>query len=163
MNRPIAVVAGAGGALGHAVVVNLVGRGYALVAVDRDGDKLGELPDGVRREVVDATDPAAVTPLIDRIGRDLGPPDVLVNTLGVFLPGPAVTTTPDQLQTLMDVNLGAALWLSQAVAAPMSKRGAGAIVHVSARPGLDPTAGMAAYAVSKAALVHLTRVLDDEL
>jgi NAD(P)-dependent dehydrogenase (short-subunit alcohol dehydrogenase family) len=163
MNRPIAVVAGAGGALGHAVVVNLVGRGYALVAVDRDGDKLGELPDGVRREVVDATDPAAVTPLIDRIGRDFGPPDVLVNTLGVFLPGPAVTTTPDQLQTLMDVNLGAALWLSQAVAAPMSKRGAGAIVHVSARPGLDPTAGMAAYAVSKAALVHLTRVLDAEL
>jgi len=36
-------------------------------------------------------------------------------------------------------------------------------VHVAARPGLEPTAGMAAYAVSKAALVHLTRVLDLEL
>jgi NAD(P)-dependent dehydrogenase (short-subunit alcohol dehydrogenase family) len=36
-------------------------------------------------------------------------------------------------------------------------------VHVAARPGLEPAAGMAAYAVSKAALVHLTRVLDLEL
>jgi NAD(P)-dependent dehydrogenase (short-subunit alcohol dehydrogenase family) len=36
-------------------------------------------------------------------------------------------------------------------------------VHVAARPGLEPTAGMATAAVSKAALVHLTRVLDLEL
>ena len=36
-------------------------------------------------------------------------------------------------------------------------------MHVAARPGLEPMAGMAAYGVSKAALVHLTRVLDLEL
>jgi NAD(P)-dependent dehydrogenase (short-subunit alcohol dehydrogenase family) len=45
----------------------------------------------------------------------------------------------------------------------MRERGSGAIVHVAARPGLEPTAGMATYSVSKAALVHLTRVLDLEL
>ena len=45
----------------------------------------------------------------------------------------------------------------------MRERGSGAIVHVAARPGIEPTAGMAAYSVSKAALVHLTRVLDLEL
>ena len=39
----------------------------------------------------------------------------------------------------------------------------GSIVHVAARPGLEPTAGMATSAVSKAALVYLTRVLDLEL
>jgi NAD(P)-dependent dehydrogenase (short-subunit alcohol dehydrogenase family) len=42
-------------------------------------------------------------------------------------------------------------------------RGSGPIAHVASRPGLEPTAGMAASAVSKAALVHLTRVLDLEL
>jgi NAD(P)-dependent dehydrogenase (short-subunit alcohol dehydrogenase family) len=36
-------------------------------------------------------------------------------------------------------------------------------VHVSARPGVEPLPGMAAYAASKAALVHLTRLLDREL
>jgi NAD(P)-dependent dehydrogenase (short-subunit alcohol dehydrogenase family) len=57
----------------------------------------------------------------------------------------------------------AALWLTQAVVPYLRERGAGAIVHVAARPGLEPAAGMAAYAVSKAALAHLTRVLDLEL
>lgn len=59
--------------------------------------------------------------------------------------------------------MGPALWLTQAVAPYLRDRGSGSIVHVAARPGLEPTAGMAAYAVSKAALVHLTRVLDLEL
>jgi len=45
----------------------------------------------------------------------------------------------------------------------MRERGSGAVVHVAARPGLEPTAGMATYGVSKAALIHLTRVLDLEL
>jgi NAD(P)-dependent dehydrogenase (short-subunit alcohol dehydrogenase family) len=64
---------------------------------------------------------------------------------------------------MIDVNLGPALWLSQAVAPHMQQRGSGAIVHVAARPGVEPTGGMAAYSTSKAALVQLTRILDVEL
>ena len=63
----------------------------------------------------------------------------------------------------MDVNLGATLWLTQAVAPHMEERGSGVIVHIAARPGIEPTAGYAAYGVSKAALVHLVRTLDAEL
>jgi len=59
---------------------------------------------------------------------------------------------------MVDVNAGTALWLTQAVAPHMRQRGSGAIVHVAARQGLEPTAGMATYGVSKAALVHLTRL-----
>jgi hypothetical protein len=88
---------------------------------------------------------------------------VLVNTIGTFHPGEALTATPEDLRLMLDVNLGAALWLTQAVAPYMRGRGSGAIVHVSARPGSEPTAGMAAYSVSKAALNHLVRVLDLEL
>ena len=43
------------------------------------------------------------------------------------------------------------------------QRGKGSIVHVSARPAADPTAGLAAYSLSKAALSHLVRILDLEL
>jgi NAD(P)-dependent dehydrogenase (short-subunit alcohol dehydrogenase family) len=163
MSPPVAIVAGAGGELGRAVVVRLVSAGYAVAAVDRDGEKLGELPEGVHREVADATDPATVVPVVDRIVSEVGAPDVLVNTLGVFLPGQAVDTGPDQLRTMLDVNLGAALWLTQAVTPHMTRRGSGAILHVSARPGIDPTYGMAAYGASKAALIQLTRALDLEL
>jgi NAD(P)-dependent dehydrogenase (short-subunit alcohol dehydrogenase family) len=74
-----------------------------------------------------------------------------------------LATTPDTLRLMIDVNLGPALWLSQAVAPHMQQQGSGVIVHVAARPGIEPTGGMAAYGASKAALVHLTRILDVEL
>ena len=163
MSDHVAIVAGAGGALGHATTTGLAASGLTVVAVDRNEHALRELPDGVRPEVADTTDPAAVKSLIDRIAGEVGPPEVLVNTIGTFRPGDALTTTPETLRLMIDVNLGPALWLSQALAPHMQQRGSGAIVHVTARPGIEPSGGMAAYGVSKAALVHLTRILDIEL
>jgi len=159
----VVVVVGAGGGLGHATALKLASQGMRVVAVDRNELNLEGLPEGIVREVVDATDPDSVTPMIERIAHDVGTPDVLVNTLGAFEMGDAMTTTPELLRRMMDVNLGAALWLSQAVAPFMQRSGSGAIVHVTSRPGVEPAAGMAAYSVSKASLVHLIRVLDLEL
>jgi NAD(P)-dependent dehydrogenase (short-subunit alcohol dehydrogenase family) len=159
----VAVVAGAGGPLGRATAAALVSGGLTVVAVDRNEHGLRELPDMVHREVADTTDPAVAPRLIDRIAEEVGPPDVLVNTIGAFHPGDALTTTPETLRLMIDVNLATALWLSRAVAPHMQQQGSGVIVHVSARPGIEPTGGMAAYSLSKAALVHLTRILDVEL
>jgi NAD(P)-dependent dehydrogenase (short-subunit alcohol dehydrogenase family) len=143
--------------------VALSAAGLTVVAVDRNERGLADLPGDIRREVADATDPAAAKRLIDRIASETGPPDVLVNTIGAFRLGDAASTTPETLQLMFDVNLGPALWLSQAVAPHMRQQGSGVIVHVTARPGIEPAGGMAAYSVSKAALVHLTRILDIEL
>jgi NAD(P)-dependent dehydrogenase (short-subunit alcohol dehydrogenase family) len=159
----IAVVVGGGGELGRATAVKLANQGMTVVAVDRNMSGLEALPEGIARELADATDPEAVVPMIERIVHNIGVPDVLVNTIGAFEPADAMTTTPDQFRLMIDVNLAPALWLSQAVAPYMQTKGSGAIVHISSRPGLEPTAGLVAYSVSKAALVHLTRVLDMEL
>jgi NAD(P)-dependent dehydrogenase (short-subunit alcohol dehydrogenase family) len=163
MSARLAVVAGAGGALGHATAVTLAAAGFTVVAVDRNEQGLGDLPDDIRREVADATDPAAATRLIEKIAGEAGPPDVLVNTIGAFRPGDVLTTTPETLRLMIEVNLGPALWLSQAVAPHMRQQGSGVIVHVAARQGIEPAGGMAAYSASKAALVQLTRILDIEL
>jgi NAD(P)-dependent dehydrogenase (short-subunit alcohol dehydrogenase family) len=163
MGAHVAIVAGAGGALGHATTATLAASGLTVVAADRNEHALRDLPGGVHPEVADTTDPAAVKGLVDRIAGEVGPPDVLVNTIGTFRPADALTTTPETLRLMIDVNLGPALWLSQAVAPYMQQQGSGAIVHVTARPGIEPTGGMAAYSISKAALVHLTRILDIEL
>ena len=163
MNAKVAIVAGAGSGLGHTTAVTLAAEGLTVVAVDRNERGLGDLPDDIRREVADATDPAVATPLIDRIASEVGPPDVLVNTIGTFRLGDVLTTTPEMLRLMIDVNLGPALWLSQAVAPHMRQQGSGVIVHMAARPGIEPSGGMAAYSVSKAALVYLTRILDLEL
>ena len=163
MSAQVAIVAGAGGALGRATAMTLAAGGRSVVAVNRNERGLEELPGSVRREIADTTDPAVVAKLIDRIAAEAGPPAVLVNTIGAFRLGDALTTTPEMLHLMMDVNLGPALWLSQAVAPHMQQQGSGAIVHVTARPAIEPASGMAAYSVSKAALVHLTRTLDIEL
>ena len=162
MSERVAIVVGAG-ELGRATAISLTGAGFTVVAVDRTLKALDELPEGVKREAGDATDPALAKSVIDRIASEVGPPEVLVNTIGAFRLGEAVATTPEDLRVMMDVNLGAALWLSQAVEPYMRERGGGSIVHVSARPATDPTAGMAAYSLSKAALSHLVRILDLEL
>ncbi len=163
MSAKVAIVAGAGGPLGRATAVTLAAGGLTVVAVDRSERGLGDLPDGIRREVADATDPAVARQLIDRIAGEIGVPDVLVNTIGAFRLGDALTTTPETLRFMIDVNLGPALWLSQAVAPHMQRQGSGVIVHVTARPGVEPSGGMAAYSLSKAALAYLTRILDIEL
>jgi hypothetical protein len=53
-----------------------------------------EPPDEVHRGVADATDAAAPGPLVDRIATDVGPPDILVNTIGGYELGDALTVTP---------------------------------------------------------------------
>lgn len=162
-NGRLAIVAGAGGELGRATATTLADRGFTVVGIDRSETGLKELPDGIDRKVADATDPAAARGVVDAIAEEVGPPDVLVNTIGGFVVGDALSTSPEALRSMLDVNLGPALWLTQAVAPYMQQRGSGAIVNVAGRPGVDPTAGLAGYSVSKAALVHLTRVLDVEL
>ena len=57
MSAHVAVVAGAGGALGQATAVTLAAGGLTVVAVDRNERGLSQLPDKVRREVADTTDP----------------------------------------------------------------------------------------------------------
>jgi NAD(P)-dependent dehydrogenase (short-subunit alcohol dehydrogenase family) len=162
MSERVAIVAGAGGELGRATAEKLAAAGFTVAGVDRNQEALKELPDGIRREAADPADPAAARSVVDRIAAAVGP-QVLVNTIGTYRLGEALTATPEDLRLMINVNVGAALWLTQAVVPYLRDRGSGSVVHVVVRPGLEPTAGMAAYAVSKAALVHLTRVLDLEL
>lgn len=163
MTDRVALVVGAGGPLGRTTAVKLAAEGFSVVGVDRNKDGLAELPGHIRRFEGDVTDAAGPQALIDGIVAEVGTPEVLVNTIGTFLLGDALSVTPDQFRLMMDVNAGTALWLTQAVAPYMQRRGSGSIVHVSARPASEPTSGMAAYSLSKAALSHLVRILDLEL
>jgi NAD(P)-dependent dehydrogenase (short-subunit alcohol dehydrogenase family) len=163
MSTRIAIVAGAGTGLGQATALALHAAGLTVVAVDRNEAGLRQLPDEISRQVADATNPTVPGPLVERIAAEVGAPDILVNTIGAYELGDSLTVTPEGLRQLVDVNLGAALWLTQAVAPHMEQKGSGVIVHIAARPGIEPTAGSAAYGVTKAALVHLVRTLDVEL
>jgi NADP-dependent 3-hydroxy acid dehydrogenase YdfG len=74
MGAQVAIVAGAGGALGHATTATLAASGLTVVAVDRNERALRELPDGARPEVADTTDPTAVKASSTGSPARLGPP-----------------------------------------------------------------------------------------
>src|SRR5260370_4661943 len=143
MSERVAIVVGAGGELGRATAEKLAAAGFTVVGVDRSEEGLKDLPDGIRREAADPTDPAAARARVNRIAAEVGPPEVLVNTIGTYHLGAALTATPEDLRLMIEVNVGAALWLSQAVGPYLRERGSGSMRHVAAPPGLGPVAGMA--------------------
>ncbi|MFE3262086.1 SDR family NAD(P)-dependent oxidoreductase [Nocardia sp. NPDC059091] len=163
MTEHVALVVGAGGPLGRVVAEKLVALGYRVAGADRNAQGLEALPAQVVRIVGDAADPEAAQQIVDTAVSEVGVPSVLVNTIGMYGMGDALSTKPDQLRQMMDVNLGPALWLTQAVAPHMQSAGGGSIAFVSSRFGTDPEAGVAAYSLSKAALNHLVVVLNHEL
>jgi NADP-dependent 3-hydroxy acid dehydrogenase YdfG len=106
----------------------LADAGFTVVGIDRNEDGLKQLPEGIRYEVGDPTDPVVARSLVDRIAVEVGPPAALVNTIGTYHLGGVLDATPEDLRLMIDVNAGTALWLTQAVAPYMRDRGSGAVV-----------------------------------
>ena len=67
MSEHVAIMAGAGGELGPATAEKLPAAGFTMVRVDRNEEALKELPDSIRREVANPTDPAAARSVVNRI------------------------------------------------------------------------------------------------
>ncbi|WP_035856474.1 2,3-dihydro-2,3-dihydroxybenzoate dehydrogenase [Cryptosporangium arvum] len=150
----VALVTGAAGGIGAAVVTALTAEGCRVVPADL------QAPAAV---TLDVRDPAAVDRAVDRIEARVGAIDVLVNVAGVLATGPAVDLGDDEWARVFDVNAGGVFRVSRAVARRMVPRRRGAIVTVASNAAGVPRSGMAAYAASKAAAAHFTRCLGLEL
>ncbi|SFB98246.1 2,3-dihydro-2,3-dihydroxybenzoate dehydrogenase [Streptomyces aidingensis] len=170
MNSRIAVVTGAAGGIGTAVVEVLGRRGLTVVAVDREAGQLAETAeklaaDGLSVEpaaadVTSADDAERV--IADTEGR-LGPVEYLVNAAGLLRPGGVEGYDPADWASTFEVNAKGVFLMSQAAVRRMLPRRRGAIVTVASNAAGVPRAGMAAYAASKAAAVMFTKSLGLEV
>ncbi len=158
------LVAGATGAIGGLVARELAARGARLALSGRDGDALdalaGELGDAVV-VVADLTAEGEPERVIAAAVAGLGGLDAVVNAIGVVAFGPAREVTDATLRALVEVNLLAPARLTRAAAAALER--GGVIVNLSAIVADMPTAGMAAYSASKAALTAFDRATAREL
>ncbi|MFI6323208.1 2,3-dihydro-2,3-dihydroxybenzoate dehydrogenase [Nonomuraea sp. NPDC050556] len=157
----VALVSGATGGIGAAVVAALASAGAKVAACD-----LREpAPDGpgVQPYVVDVADGAAVRKVVDRVEREVGPIDICVNVAGILRPGGVLDYADDDWERTLAVNAGGVFHLSRHVAAAMAPRRRGAIVTVASNAARVPRAGLAAYAASKAAAQMFTQCLGLEL
>jgi gluconate 5-dehydrogenase len=108
---------------------------------------------------VDVTEHAAVRRAVRAILKRFGRIDVLINNAGVWGGDEAVKLTRPVWERVVETDLTAVFFVSQAVAPSMMKRGYGKIINVSSTSGVLALAHGAAYGSAKAALLHLTRIL----
>jgi 2,3-dihydro-2,3-dihydroxybenzoate dehydrogenase len=150
-----ALVTGAAGGIGRAVVADLAARGYTVAALDRT---ITSAPhDRVLPLTADVADPAAVDAAVERAEDELGPVTALVCAAGVLRTGPVLETSDDDWRACLDVNATGVFATCRAVGRRMVGRGAGSVVTVASNAAGVPRAHMASYAASKAAATAFTR------
>jgi NAD(P)-dependent dehydrogenase (short-subunit alcohol dehydrogenase family) len=169
----IALVTGAGGALGGEVARTLNARGYGLVLMDlaRSRDRLEQLAASLGGACVIAGDlgtPSLWTEAMSRMERELGgAPAIAALIAGGWRGGkPLYEEDSDEVwRAMMDSNLETVHRSLRALLPPMVARKSGAIVAMGSRAAVDPgsSARAAAYAASKAATVALVQAVAAEV
>jgi len=113
--------------------------------------------------ILDVTDEAKIQPTVDRVEREVGPIDVLVNNAGYGHEGTFEESTLDDLRRQFDVNVFGAVAVTKAVLPNMRKRRAGRIVNITSMGGLITLPGLSFYHGSKFALEGLSEALGKEV
>lgn len=171
LDGKVALVTGAFGGLGRDFARMLARAGASVALAGRrldDGRAIARTmaDDGMHVVAVgmDVTDRASVDAAIDEAAASLGVVDVLVNNAGVAVTRPFLDLTERDWASVLDVNLDGAWRVAQAVARRLKDADRpGAIVNVASVLADRVAAQVAPYAVSKAALVQLTKAMALEL
>lgn len=169
----VALISGAGGAIGGAIADVFARSGGAKVALaDLPGNRrhhdLAEQLRGDGFEAIavdgDITQEAEVTTLVERVVSDLGPVDVLVNNAGIANNTPFWETTFDDWQRGLRVHLDGTYLLTRAVVDSMRERQRGSIIQMSSIAAQQgASTGDAAYSTAKAGLQGFTKTLAQTL
>ncbi len=171
MEGKIALVTGAAGGIGEAIVRALASRGVRVAAVDRDADRLRDVAKSVEGEggarvepfPADVTASADVEALVDDVEALVGPLDFLVNAAGVLRLAEARKLTDQEWSTTFAVNTTGVFFVSRAVVNRMVPRRRGAIVTIASNAAGTARTEMSAYAASKAAATMFTKCLGLEV
>lgn len=159
----VALVTGGASGIGRAVAEDFARADASVIILDKDKpaaeffEQQAALGHKVHFEEIDLRDPEAIAPVIDRALERFGHIDFLVNSAGILHSAGLLEITPEDWDLVLDVNLRAAVFMTQRVAWHMIDRGEGRIVNIASGQAVragDPVA----YCCSKAGLAHFTRV-----
>ena len=171
----VALITGASSGLGEqfARVLSRAGAGVALAA--RRQERLKTLraeleAEGGDAHVVelDVTDIDSIRAAVAHVETEMGTIDILVNNSGVSTTQKLVDVTPEDYEIVMGVNTRGAFFVAQEVGKRMIARSRGAapgtftggrIVNVASMAGLRPLSQIGVYAMSKAAVIHMTKAM----
>ena len=159
----IAVITGAASGIGKATAELFVREGARVVVADRDGDGAAKvasaLGDAAWSYAVDVSDSAQVKRMMDGTVARFGRLDLLVNNAGYGIRGNVVTTTEEDWDALMAVNLKGVFLCSKHALPLMAANGGGVIVNTASTTASVGIPDRAAYVASKGGVAALTRAM----
>ena len=164
----VAIVTGAGRGLGQTMALALARAGAAVVAVARTEREVQETADAVSKlgrtglaAPLSVTDSKSVDQLIERVVKQLGGVDILINNAGgEFSPGKAVTELSDEeWSQILNTNLTGAFYCARAAGRYMLSRGRGRVINVTCIYGMRGSVNHAAYASAKGGLIQFSQAL----
>ena len=161
----VVLITGASSGIGRETALHFARLGDTVVGVARHEPALREVADehaGIHQEVVDVTNAAARVDLVDRVLRQFGRVDVLVNNAGVGPLGYLHELTADDVERVYDTNVVAVADLTRLVLPDMLRRSDGTVIMLSSVAAWASVPPMTAYASSKFAVDGLVEGLRRE-
>ncbi|WP_291048453.1 SDR family oxidoreductase [Herbiconiux sp.] len=170
MHDKVAVITGAGGALGRATALRLAADGFAIGALGRPSVELAETVAlveaagaGARMLEVDLRDASAIEAAISTTEAEFGPVEALVNNAAIYPSTPFLEIPLSEYDDVVTVNQRGYFYAAQVAARGMVARRSGAIVNVGSITWNGGWSNLASYVSTKGAAVALTRALAREL
>lgn len=171
LSANVALVTGASSGLGCHFAQTLAGAGAAVILMARRADRLAALEAEIAAAggrglalQCDVTDRTEIAAALDRIEARFGPVDILVNNAGLAGGHGFLNAPEGETAQVLAVNQTAVWDVAQLVSQRLVAAGkGGSIVNISSITGLRAVGGAGSYAVTKAAVAHMTRIQALEL
>ena len=167
MAGKIVVVTGASDGIGRATAILLSKSGYFPILISRNEEKLKKVISeeklAAAYSVCDISDAKTVEGVINKIAKDYGRIDVLINDAGVWIEGELDRNSTDEIKKTFDVNTLGHVYTTRSVIPIMKKQKDGLIINIVSRAGLNGKPERSVYTATKFAITGLTKSLVPEL
>jgi NAD(P)-dependent dehydrogenase (short-subunit alcohol dehydrogenase family) len=159
-----AIVTGGSSGIGLAIARMLRDEDFELTLASRRAEKVEAAAEELDAHAVaaDVGDPEACARLVDAHRERFGRLDMLVNSAGIGIAGTVADLPAKHFDLQFGVNLRGLFYTTQA-AIPLLRDSKGWIVNLASIAGTIPAPGLGAYGATKAAVISLTRTLNEEL
>ncbi|MEO9511903.1 MAG: bifunctional aldolase/short-chain dehydrogenase [Flavobacteriaceae bacterium] len=169
LSRKVAIVTGATGGIGKAIVDKLVEEGANVVLTDLDNNVLSEAQKSYKKDeiataVCDVTKSQSIEDAYNKACIEFGGVDIIVHSAGLAISKPLEETTTDDWALLQDILVKGQFLMAKKGVSILKAQGLGGdIIHIASKNGIVSGPNNVAYGTAKAAQQHMTRLLAAEL
>lgn len=166
LENKTAIVTGASKGIGRAISISYAQAGANVALFARTEKELNDVAREIEKKgqkalplVVDITKQDLVESAVQKVINQMGKVDILVNNAGLNIRKPALEYEEEDWNKIVDINMKSVFMMSKVVGKFMKKNNGGKIISVASVDGHVGTTTGVIYGMTKAAVIHMTKVL----